>query len=211
MKFLLVVGLLCLGAVAFAWRNQLQFVAGGALINAGYRLQDHLADYDLEHHEATATGVWQEFLRQNELAASVRTRFPRSDRHPVIAMVVCMDARLDSNEISGDTRRYYYVLRLAGSALSDKEEDMLELAVDNGVKVVLFTTHSDCAAEKVAKDPEKRKHYPHLATAVDNRESRLKDFLARGPIASRIQKGELLVKWMDLDTRTERAQPHATQ
>lgn len=32
-------------------------------------------------------------------------------------------------------------------------EEMLELAVANGVKVVVLATHTDCAAEKVAGDP----------------------------------------------------------
>ena len=59
-----------------------------------------------------------------------------------------MDARIDTNELTGDTRHYYYVIRTAGSVLSEREEEMLELAVENGVELVVLTTHSDCAAEK---------------------------------------------------------------
>jgi hypothetical protein len=191
-----------------AWSQTAQFVVGGAMVNVGYRLQDHLASYDLEHQEATPAQVWAEFLKQNQMAASVRSVFPRTSRHPVVAMVACMDARLDTNEIAGDTRRYYYVLRLAGSVLSEKEEEMLELAVANGVKVVVFTTHTDCAAEKAAADAQKSMWYPHLTRAIKERQARFDEFLGRDKIKERMNKGELLVKWMDLDTRNERVVPH---
>lgn len=195
-------------AVAVMWGSRIEFVLGGAMINLGYRLQDHLVAYDLEHHEATPPQIWQRFLDQNHMASSVRSTFPRTSRHPVVAMVACMDGRLDTNEIAGDTRRYYYILRLAGSVLSEVEEEMLELAVANGVKVVVFTTHTDCAAEKAAADPEQRRRFPHLAAAVSERQARFEEFLGRPLIKERIEKGELLAKWMDLDTMTEKVNPH---
>jgi hypothetical protein len=196
------------GGVALLASNRLQFLTGGALINIGYRLQDRLVAYDFQHEHATPEEVWHEFSEQNRLASLVRTTFPRSARHPLIALVTCMDARLDTNEIAGDTRRYYYVLRMAGSALDEKDEDMLELAVNNGVEVVIFTTHTDCAAEKMAKNPEQRKQYPHLAKAVDERKSRFEEFMKRPGIAGKQGEGKLLVKWVDLDTSNERAIPH---
>lgn len=185
-----------------------QFVIGGAMINLGYRLQDHLASYDFEHeHEISPEDVWKEMQRQNALAASVREWFPRTVRHPLVAMVVCMDARLDTSELSGDTRRYYYVIRTAGSVLSEKEEDMLELAVANGVELIVLTTHSDCAAEKAAASPEKRQQYPALARAVDEREQRIKELLARPTIATKITESKLSVKLINIDTMTEKILP----
>lgn len=178
------------------------------MVNIGYRLQDRLPEYDLTHHHLTPQQVWDEFLGQNRLASSVRFYLPRSLMHPVVALVACMDGRLDTNEIVGDTRRFYYVLRTAGSVLSVKEEEMLELTVANGVKVVVFTTHTDCAAEKAAKDPAKRALYPQLAAAVDERKARFEEFLVRPAIKERIGKGELLVKWMDINTATERVEEH---
>ncbi len=209
-KVSLWVGILAVLTVlaAVTWGHKIEFVLGGALINLGYRMQDHLADYDLEHHTATPHQIWERFLEQNHMAASVRSTFPRSTRHPVIAMVACMDGRLDTNEIAGDTRHYYYILRLAGSVLSEKEEEMLELAVANGVHVIVFTTHTDCAAEKVAADPEQRKRFPKLSAAVAERTTRFEEFLARPAIQEKISKGELLTKWMDLDTNTEEVVPH---
>lgn len=181
-----------------------EFMVGGALVNVGFRLQDHLHAYDFEHeHEITPDEVWTEFQHQNELSASVRNRFPRSTEHPVIALLVCMDARIDTSELAGDTRRYYYVVRTAGSVLDVQEQEMLELAVQNGVKVIVLTRHTDCAAEKAAADPEKRKAYPALTAAVDERDQRVAEFLARPVIADRIAKGELLVKNVVIDTHSD--------
>ncbi len=185
-----------------------QFLFGGAMVNLGYRLQDHLASYDFEHeHEITPDEVWKEMQEQNALAASVRKTFPRTARHPLVAMIVCMDARLDTNELTGDTRHYYYTIRTAGSVLAEKEEEMLELAVANGVELVLLSTHSDCAAEKAAASPDMRQRFPALAKAVDEREQRTKEFLARPAIASKIAAGKLAVKLINIDTMTEKMLP----
>ncbi|MEZ5352180.1 MAG: carbonic anhydrase [Bryobacteraceae bacterium] len=209
-KIAIVILLLILGAAWALQGSRAQFILGGALINAGYRLQDPLTPYDFANPEATALQIWDEFIHHNQLAATVRSRWPRTARHPVVALVACMDGRLDSNEIAGDTRRYYYVVRLAGSVLSAKEEEMLELAVANGVKVVVFTTHSDCAAEKAAADPATRAAFPNLSAAVDERQARFDEFLARPRIQKEIAAQALVVKWMDLDTLTERVTPHLT-
>jgi carbonic anhydrase len=119
-------------------------------------------------------------------------------------MVVCMDARIDTNELVGDTRRYYYVLRLAGSVMSEREEEMLELAVSNGVELVVLTTHTECAAEHVAEDPELRTRYPAIAQAVDERDARRQEFLARPFIASHVADGSLQVREARIDTVTGR-------
>lgn len=185
-----------------------QFIIGGAMVNIGYQLQDHLASYDFEHeHNISPDHVWNEMQKQNAMAAAVREWFPRTARHPLVALVVCMDARIDTNELTGDTRHYYYIVRTAGSVLSEREEEMLELAVENGVELVVLTTHSDCAAEKTAASPEKRKRYPALAKAVDEREQRIREFLARPAITSSIDAGKLVVKLMNIDTMTEKLLP----
>lgn len=188
--------------------REAQFLTGGALVNLGYRMQDHLESYDFEHHEnITPEQVWQEIIKQNRLAAAVRRTFPRTARHPLVAIVVCMDARIDTNELLGDTRHYYYIIRTAGSVLSEREEEMLELAVDNGVKVILMTTHTDCAAEKVAASKELRQRFPALTRAVAERGDRIREFLARPAIAERIAAGTLAVKMVNIDTMTEKLLP----
>jgi carbonic anhydrase len=122
-------------------------------------------------------------------------------------MVVCMDARLDTNELTGDTRRFYYFIRTAGSVLSEQEQEMLELAVANGVKLIVWTTHTDCAAERAAASEMQRRLYPALARAVDERDARLAEFLVRPAIAARLAKGTLAVKVVNIDTMTERMAP----
>lgn len=203
-------GGLVVGAATLALSPKAQFLAGGAMVNAAYRMQDHISEYDLEHAEVTPEQVWVEFKSQNEMAAKVRETFPRTANHPVVAMLVCMDARIDTNELVGDTRRNYYVVRTAGSAMSTKEEEMLELAANNGVKLIVLTRHSDCAAEKAAKNPEARAKYPALVAAVDEREQRVAEFLARPAIAERIAAGKLIVKILDIDTSTEKLVEHST-
>ncbi|MCY3001318.1 MAG: hypothetical protein NTV21_05900 [Planctomycetota bacterium] len=213
MKKKIVIGAVILG-VALAglglarWTvlgRETQFVVGGALVDVGYRLQDRLERYDFANsHDITPEQVWEEIQEQNRLSSGMRTRFPRTARHPLVALVVCMDARTDTNELVGDTRRYYYVIRTAGSVMSEREHEMLELAVANGVKLILLTTHSDCAAERAAATPELRGQFPALALAVDNREAAVEGFLARPKIADAVANGRLAVKRVNISTLTDR-------
>jgi carbonic anhydrase len=188
--------------------REVQFLLGGAMVNAGFRMQDHLESFDFAHHEDISPDqVWQEMVEQNAMASRVRQTFPRTPRHPLVAIVACMDARIDTSELTGDTRKYYYIVRTAGSVLEEKEEEMLELAVENGVKVVVLTTHSDCAAERAAKDAAMRQRLPALTQAVDERDRRVRELLERPNIKSRIAAGTLLVKMVNIDTMTEQILP----
>lgn len=191
-------------ALALAISAKSQFIVGGALVNAGLRMQDHLHAYDFEHaDDITAEQVWEEFREQNELASKVREAFPRTTNHPVVAMLVCMDARIDTNELAGDTRRYYYIVRTAGSVLGPAEQEMLELAVVNGVKLLVLTRHTDCAAEKALQVEALRAAFPVLIASVEERDKRVAEFLERPVIKQRIADGKLLVKQLVIDTTTE--------
>jgi carbonic anhydrase len=81
---------------------------------------------------------------------------------------------------------------------------MLELAVLNGVKVLVLTSHSDCAAEAAAADPEKREKFPALRDLMDTRVEHVEEFLARPVIRDAIDRGELMVKFARIDTNTDR-------
>ena len=202
---LLTAGLVVAALVVLLTVPKLQFIAGGALVNLGFRLQDRLDAYDFEHREdITPQQVWDEFKAQNTLSAQVRDEFPRTARHPLVAMLVCMDARIDTSELAGDTRRDYYVVRTAGSVIGPVEAEMLELAVNNGVKVLVLSRHSDCAAEKAARDPVAREKYPVLAQAVDEREAKVQAFLDRPAIAAKVAAGQLLIKNVLIKTDTDR-------
>ena len=182
-----------------------EFTLGGALVNLGYRLQDRFSQFDFEHDETiTPDQIWNELKRQNEMAAGVRGLFPRTTRHPVVAILACMDARIDTSELVGDTRRYYYVVRTAGSVLSPAEQEMLELAVLNGVEVILLTTHTDCAAEAAAADPKLREKFPALIGLMDEREQRIDEFKARPIIRDAIAEGKLVIKHARIDTSTDK-------
>ena len=143
--------LVVIGLLAMLISPFFQFVVGGGMVNLGYRLQDRLGRYDFDEDESlTPDDIWEALAYQNDLSAGVRKIFPRTVRKPLVAILACMDARIDISELVGDTRRYYYIVRTAGSVLSPAEQDMLELAVMNGVKIVVLTTHTDCAAEAAA-------------------------------------------------------------
>ena len=196
-------------AATVALVPKLEFILGGAMMNLGYRLQDRIAHYDFINDESiTPQEIWEELLRQNDLAADVRDMFPRTDRHPVVAIVACMDGRIDTNELVGDTRRYYYVVRTAGSMLAAEEQEALELAVLNGVRVILLTTHTDCAAEAAASDPVMEAKFPALNALVDKRDKSIEEFLARPVIRESIDSGKLLVKRARIDTDEARLMVH---
>jgi len=200
------IGLLVVALVlAVVMSPRAEFIMGGALVNLGYRFQDRLSKFDFEHDESiTPDQIWTELERQNELASGMRGLFPRTVRHPVVAILACMDARIDTSELVGDTRRYYYIVRTAGSVLSPAEQEMLELAVLNGVKIVLLTTHTDCAAEAAAADPEARERFPAVISLLDERERRIEEFMARPTIRDAVAAGELQVKHARIDTTTDR-------
>lgn len=204
--FALGAGLLVVGVVlSVMFSPRFEFLVGGALVNLGYRLQDRLSHFDFVHDESiTPDQIWTELERQNELAAGVRGLFPRTERHPVVAILACMDARIDTSELVGDTRRYYYIVRTAGSVLSPAEQEMLELAVLNGVKIILLTTHTDCAAEAAAADPDAREKFPALISLMDERVRRVEEFMARPVIRDAIAAGKLQVKHARIDTSTDR-------
>ncbi|MDP3235559.1 MAG: carbonic anhydrase [Myxococcales bacterium] len=195
-----------IGAVAVGLGvPRVRFLLGGALVSTGLRVQDHLEPYDFIHADAVERpiDVWNEFVAQNELSSSLRAWFPRTPEHPLVAMLVCMDSRLDVGELTGDTRGYYYVIRTAGSLLGAAEQEMLELAVANGVRLIVLTRHTDCAAERAATDAAARARYPELTRGVLEHDLHIKEFLARPVIAAKIDAGELMVKEVLIDTGTE--------
>ena len=99
---------------------------------------------------------------------------------------------------------YYYAIRTAGSILGEREQEMLELAVANGVKLILLTTHTDCAAERAAASTESRMLYPAMTQGVRNRGGQIREFLDRPMIAKRVADSELLIKEVLIDSSTKR-------
>ena len=68
-----VVVVLLVAWLLYQLRPGTQFLIGGAMIDLGYRLQDHLESFDFEHdHGISPDDVWKELQEQNALAAAVR-------------------------------------------------------------------------------------------------------------------------------------------
>jgi carbonic anhydrase len=181
------------------FNEKIHFLVGGVFINMGYRFQDHV---DQQVHLASPADLsehLQEIFRRNKNASLVRSFFPRSVMHPQVALLTCMDARIDTVELMADTRRSYYTLRTAGSVLEPLQQEMFELAVMNGVRVIVLTTHSDCSAEKMAKSNQER-HFPHLSRGVNNRQKNIDIFIHRPRIYEKIMNGELIVVEAEIHT-----------
>ncbi len=176
----------------------LRFVIGAGFINIGYYFQD--AVLLSSEIEPSSRDLLSQILNRNKLSSSVRKLFPRTNHHPLVAVVSCMDGRLHTEELVGDTRGFYYNIRTAGSIIEPPEIEMLELAVSNGVKLIILTTHSDCAAEKVSKDQTRNVDFPNLSRAVNGREERFKELLQRPVIADKVKSGELLIHRLNIDT-----------
>ncbi len=83
--------------------HHVQFFLGGAMINIGYRFQDHLKTGIAHSQNQSPEKLWSSVKKQNKLASSIRKMFPRTVHIPKIAILLCMDARLDDDELTGDT------------------------------------------------------------------------------------------------------------
>lgn len=195
---------LALLAVAF-WRPLL-FVGGGGFIAIGHGMQELVSGFrsgDGDTPQEVLAGV----LDANQKASFVRGALPVVKRKPEVLVVMCIDPRLDARIVMGDTRDQYDVVRIPGSVLSEEAIEAIELGVkEHRVKVVLFTTHTECAMEAVAHSHD-AEHFPALSQAVHKREERFKELLERPLIAERIASGELLVKRYTIDTGNDRLIP----
>lgn len=69
-------------SVGVIWNSfpSVRFLAGGAMVNLGYRFQDELEEFDFKTHRSVITPeqIWAQFLQQNSQSSLIRTEFPRS-------------------------------------------------------------------------------------------------------------------------------------
>ncbi|MBK7056418.1 MAG: hypothetical protein IPH52_15500 [Leptospiraceae bacterium] len=103
----------------------------------------------------------------NKFSSYVKDVLPSYEHHPLVIIILCMDSRISTEELLGDSR---ISITLSACRLCDsrKEMEMIELALveKKSVKLVIFTEHSDCAARKVANNAEKRNLYPSISRAL---------------------------------------------
>ncbi|MCS7023332.1 MAG: hypothetical protein NZV14_00915 [Bryobacteraceae bacterium] len=198
--------LILLVLLAIFWRRVL-FVGGGGLVSLGHLIQGVVSGFDRKGEIGAPEEILERVLTDNEQASQVERWLGGPAHKPEVMIVMCMDPRLNSEVIVGDSRHYYDVVRLPGSVLSEDVIEAIELGVqEHRLKVVLLTTHTDCAMEKVAHSAA-AKEYPVLSLAVQRREEMFQRLLQRPAIASRLQAGTLLVRRFQIDTTTGRLLP----
>lgn len=183
------------------------FLVGGSMISVGILLQAFQKSYNLSHvtTEISPEDVYKEIQLFNKFSSYVKDILPGYEHHPLVIIILCMDSRISTEELLGDSRDFYYVIRTAGSVIREKEMEMIELAlVEKNVKLVVFTEHSDCAAKKVASNAEKRNLYPSISRALADREREIVKFLERPVVFQKIKNGQLLVKHAMIDTKSVR-------
>ena len=198
----LLISLMVSFLIFVSFNEKAHFFIGGIFINIGYRFQDHV-DHEHFNYEKGASGLLlqlEDLVKKNKQASLVRKYFPRSVQHPKIALLTCMDARIDTVELVGDTRRSYYTVRTAGSVLEPLQQEMFEMAVEGGVQIIVLTSHTDCAAEKVANSAEYKK-FIHLSAGINERQLNIKNFLSRRFISQKIHNGDLIVVETLIDTK----------
>ena len=183
------------------------FLFGGSMISFGILLQAFQRSYNLSHVtvEISPEEVYKEIQLFNKFSSYVKDVLPSYEHHPLVIIILCMDSRISTEELLGDSRDFYYVIRTAGSVIREKEMEMIELAlVEKSVKSVIFTEHSDCAARKVVSNAEKRNLYPSISRALADREREIVKFLERPVVFQKIKNGQLLVKHAMIDTKSVR-------
>jgi carbonic anhydrase len=189
------------------WRPVL-FFAGGGLLTAGHLVQGFVSGFSHSGEIGTPEQLLDTILIDNQSAARAEHLLPTPRRKPEVMAVMCMDPRLNSESVLGDSRSYYDVVRLPGSVLSDEMIEAIELAVEeHHVRLVLFTTHTDCAMEKVAASPS-AEHFPALSDAVRKREQKFQELLRRPAIARHLQAGDLLIKRFVIETHSGKLTPY---
>ncbi|MBL8229506.1 MAG: hypothetical protein JNL98_13540 [Bryobacterales bacterium] len=190
----------------FFWRGVL-FVGGGGLVSVGHMVQGFVHGFDYRGTVGTPQEILDTVILDNQQSSKVEGVVGGPSHKPEVMAVMCMDPRINSEVVLGDSRHYYDVVRLPGSVLSEEVIEAIELGVkEHRLKVVLFTTHTDCAMEKVAHSEEAHE-YPALSKAVDKREEMYQLMLKRPMIADRLKAGTLLIKRYQIDTPTGKLTP----
>ncbi len=97
--------------------------------------------------------VTDEYLKKNEAYAATYTGLPSGRPSRQVAIVACMDARLDVTGLLGMGNGEAHVMRNAGGAVTD---DMIRsLAISQrllGTTEIILIHHTDCGMQKTSED-----------------------------------------------------------
>ena len=140
-------------------------------------------------------------LRYNARASRVRK--PAFDGRTWVAVVRCMDRKLDMGRIFGDMKFVDDIANPYG-AVTPREIEALQLAVSkHGVRLVCLLTHTECAALAIASGHD-GSAWPLISAAVDATPRHVEALLQAPVIAPALQAGTLAVIRATVITGTDR-------
>lgn len=209
LKVLLGVLVVVAAVLVFAWRPVL-FQLGGGIVTVGHSMQEAVDGFERGGAVGSPEDVLHRIEMHNaEASASKQISIDPQQKSEAL-IVMCVDPRLDAKLVLGDTRDYYDVVRMPGSILNEEIMESIELGVaKHTVKVVVFTTHTDCAMEGLAHS-DHADEFPALSKALLNREVVFEEFMKRPIIAEKVAAGELVVKRFRINTKTSLLMPEGT-
>lgn len=149
-------------------------------------------------------GEVERWNRLESRAARLRRPWMRHPVAPDVALVRCMDARFSGRETMGGLLGWCFDLGTPAGISPPLVLAGLEVAVlVRGVRLVIFSEHSDCAAKRTAADPAWGERAAALADEIARMGKRRQEFVERPAIATRIRAGELVVVagWHDEETQ----------
>lgn len=209
-RALLLLAFLCFLALGFAMPR---FYVGAALIEVGYLFQhiSYGAPLSAQEGAHTPDEVMTSLDERNSWSAGFRKlwrvmdEIGHRDAPPLAGVIVaCMDYRLDTDQILGNSRGEFYVIRKPGAALTNETIEEIFVALHRNPSIILVTTHSDCAMEKLAHTQEGPEKFPNLTAGVLNFKQRLAELQAMPEIQKRVAAGSLKIIMRHIDTQTER-------
>ena len=109
-----------------------------------------------------------------------------------IAVVRCMDRKLDLNRIFGDLKFVDDIANPFGAVRPHIIEALKIAVLKHGVRVIFLLEHTGCAARSIAEGPE-AETYPLTTTAVDQHEKHIGALLDDPVIDQAMRRQQLAV------------------
>ena len=179
--------------------DRIAFAFGGQLVFWGRAMMDGETNFVSGCSEYTPCDLLEVIYERNQL---VVRRGPSKIRVPVGLVITCMDPRIDTSAILGDSRGYFDRVQIPGAVLSAEVMETVRLAVTaHGVKFVMVLSHTDCAMEKIVCS-EDADSYPELRSNVLKRDQSFATLCSQKYVTERVRRDELVVVKALLHTNT---------
>ena len=106
----------------------------------------------------------EDLIRQAR--SSTEGALPRSPRRKT-AVIACIDARVEPNQILGGIQGDFHVVRNAGGLVTDDALRSLMVSQFNGTTRVIVVMHTDCAAMAYPADAERARLEAETGQRID--------------------------------------------